>query len=285
MQEEQRRPRLGPKSILWGSIRNKTSVLTPSTVTGYEAALYRKPAAPKGKTGKGRDTGKGKPCGPQSQVGLQIRGDQGKHLFSARVARELFPGEKLPEQFTAFQPEALVPDALNQPLETRAAGKGRSGSVLGRRRLRGPSLREGLPTRLESAHSPQHLPATLAFPFLGGSRQPPLPRIPGQQGTVWVCAELRGLGRRSSPPRVFSGRLAEAGGQCGRPGSGVRGAEVKEGSSRSLGRAADRGRPVTAETGGPGPGRTRSFRPISRTTFRPGAKRGQWTPTRTHRLG
>lgn len=55
--------------------------------------------------------------------GFKLKRDPEKYVFSARVIRELFPGEKIPGQFTAFQPEAAVPEALNKPLETEAAGK------------------------------------------------------------------------------------------------------------------------------------------------------------------
>ena len=70
----------------------------------------------------------------QISVLLQIRGwrEIWRNIcFQPELPANFFPGEKLPEQFTAFQPEALVPDALNQPLETRAAGKGRSQSPRG----------------------------------------------------------------------------------------------------------------------------------------------------------
>lgn len=55
--------------------------------------------------------------------GFKLKRDPEKYLFSARVTRELFPGEKLQEQFTAFQPAAVVPGALNKRLETEDAQK------------------------------------------------------------------------------------------------------------------------------------------------------------------
>ena len=194
-------------------------------------------------------------------MGLQIRGDQGKHLFSARVTRELFPGEKLPEQFTAFQPEALVPDALKQPLETRAAGKGRSavcrggGASAGLRAGKGggPGAWARAPRSIRRPRSPSR----------GGSQRPLRPsprRLRRRRRPTWVCAERRGPRRSPSPREAFSGRLGEAGGRRGRPDSGVRGSGVREGSGLSRGRAADRGRPVTAEAGDQGPGQ-RGARP------------------------
>lgn len=55
--------------------------------------------------------------------GLKLKRDPEKYVFSIRVTRELFPGEKLQEQFTAFQPEAVLPGALNKRLETEDAQK------------------------------------------------------------------------------------------------------------------------------------------------------------------
>lgn len=94
--------------------------------------------------------------------------DLEKHLFSARVTRELFP-ERSSGAFTAFQPEALVPDALN-PCENRAAGKEGArvagvGAPLG---LAGEETSGG-PRRERSL--PQHQPAALAFPREGSRRR------------------------------------------------------------------------------------------------------------------